>query len=130
MKNIATLLFTALLAPAAWSALPPEEAARLRAEAAALEARAATAPADAELRVRLGLAYSRLEQVDDARRAFEQATALDPRNAGAHYMLGLIYEKKGLKTQALAAWKACLEHAADPRMKETARKHIHHLSRP
>jgi hypothetical protein len=44
-------------------------------------------------------------------------------------MLGLIYEKKGMKDKALAAWKTCLENTQDPRLRETAMRHIHHISR-
>ena len=96
----------------------------------ALEQQAAAAPKDAELRVRLGLTYSRLEQADEAQRAFEAALALDPKNPGAHFMLGLIFEKKGLRDRAIAEWKACLDNATDPKMKEKAAKHLKQLSLP
>lgn len=111
--------------------LSPELRAQLLREASALEGQAAAAdPKDAELYMRLGYTYSRLEQADDAQRAFESAVRINPKKDAAYYMLGLIYEKKGLKAQALAAWNSCLQVTADPRMKDTAQKHIHHLSRP
>jgi len=107
---------------------PPEVVAQLRQEAAALEQQTKTSPKDTELFVKLGFTYARLKQADDAQRAFETAISLDPKKAVAHYMLGLIYEKKGLRDRAIAAWKACLENSAEPRMRETAERHLHHLT--
>lgn len=110
--------------------LTPEMRAQLTREATALEAQAVASPKDAEIYMRLGYTYSRLGQANDAQRAFENAVRLNPKKDSAYYMLGLIYEKKGLKDMALAAWKSCLEITADPRIKATAQKHIYHLSRP
>jgi cytochrome c-type biogenesis protein CcmH/NrfG len=105
----------------------PENAARLEKEAAALEAEARANPENAELSVKLGFIYSRLRKIDDAQRAFENAVRLDPKKAIAYYMLGLIYEKKGFKDRAVGAWMDCLEHSGDPRMRDTAARHLHHL---
>ena len=133
MKSL--LLVALFLLPTLLAAAPhpprkesPEMREQLKIEAAALEEQLKAAPADIELYMRLGFAYSRLEQADEAQRAFESAVALDAKKAGAHFMLGLIYEKKGLRDKALAAWKACLENTQDPRMRDTAQRHIHHLS--
>ena len=132
-----TILFAALyFIPALLSAAPPswrqnespEMREQLAKDAAALERQLTAGPKDPEVYIRLGFAYARLEQADDAQRAFESAVNLDPKKAVAHYMLGLIYEKKDLRDKALAAWKTCLENTQDPRMRETAVKHIHHLS--
>ncbi|MCM2266335.1 MAG: tetratricopeptide repeat protein [Elusimicrobiales bacterium] len=136
MKN--TLIAVLLLAPALLAAEPPqpppgetpEARAALQQEAAQLEKLVLASPSDPELYTRLGFTYARLRQADDAQRAFENAVRLDPKKAPAWYMLGLIYEKKGLKDKALAAWKACLENAQDARMRDTAARHIHHLSQP
>lgn len=135
MKTLFAAAF--LLAPALLRAEPPappkvspELREQLKIEAAALEKQAAASPADAELQVKLGFTYARLDQADDAQRAFETAVRLDPKRAVAWYMLGLIYEKKGLRDKALAAWKACLENAQEARMRDTASRHIHHLSQP
>jgi len=130
------LLAAFLLIPAGLAAAPPcpeqretsEVREQLIKEAAALEAQVKTNPGDIELYMRLGFTYTRLEQADDAQRAFEGAVSLDPKKADAHYMLGLIYEKKGLRDKALAAWKTCLENTRDPHMRNTAIRHIHHLS--
>lgn len=136
--NMKSFLLAALLfAPALLAAEPPsfpeprdtpEIKNQLRTEAAALEAKVKASPGNIELYMRLGFTYSRLEQADDAQRAFEGAVNLDPGKADAHYMLGLIYEKKGMRDKALAAWKACLESTSDPRMRNTAGRYIHHLS--
>jgi cytochrome c-type biogenesis protein CcmH/NrfG len=107
---------------------PPEVIARLKKEAAELERQAAADPKNADIFVRLGFTYARLKQPDDAQRAFETAVFLDPKRAEAHYMLGLIYEKKGQKDRALSAWRACLENAKDPAMRDTASRHIHNLT--
>ena len=95
--------------------------------AADLEEAVRQRPEKVELRIRLGFTYTRLAKIDEARKSFETAVKLDPKKAIAHYMLGLIYEKKGLKDEAVSAWKACLENADEPRLRETALKHLHHL---
>lgn len=130
------LLAFLLASPAILAAEPPppppdspEMTVQLRKEAAALEQQIKASPKDPELYVKLGFTYARLHQADDAQRAFETAATLDPKKAIAHYMLGLIYEKKGMREKAIAAWKACLENTQDPRLRETAVRHLHHLSR-
>lgn len=100
----------------------------LQQQASALKQQIQTNHQDPELYMRLGFTYARLEQADDAQNAFEGAVKLDPKKAAAHYMLGLIYEKKGLRGQAIAAWNACLENTQDPHMRDTAIRHLHHLS--
>jgi cytochrome c-type biogenesis protein CcmH/NrfG len=99
----------------------------LKKTAAALEESVKLQPGNIDLYIKLGFAYARLEKADESQTAFESAVRLDPKRAIAHYMLGLIYEKKGLREKALAAWKACLENASDPHLRETAAKHLHHL---
>ena len=99
----------------------------LRKEAGDLETAALQNPGDIELHIRLGFIYTKLERADDAQRAFENAVRLDPKRAIAHYMLGLIYEKKGMTERAITAWRACLDNAGEERLRETARKHLHHL---
>lgn len=121
------------LSPPPQAAQPPPPPKKLSKEelqknAAALEEAVKKAPEDSELRVRLGFTYAHLDRPDDARNAFETAVRLDPKKAIAHYMLGFIYEKKGLREKAVAAWKACLDNTQDPRLRETAAKHLHHLS--
>ncbi len=130
---LAALLFIPALAAAEPPPPPPETPetiAQLNKDAESLQQQIKASPKDAELRVKLGFTYMRLRRHDDAQRCFEEAVQLDPKKAVAHYMLGMIYEKKGMKDKALASWKACLENTQDPAMKDTASRHIHHLSRP
>lgn len=130
----AALFFPALLAAEPPQpppqGLPPEVRAQLQKEASALETQIAANQNDCELYVKLGFTYARLEQADDAQRAFEKAITIDPKKDIAYYMLGLIYEKKGMKDKAITAWKTCLEVSQDPRLRDTAERHLHHLSRP
>ncbi len=131
MKRLVISFLMLSAAAAAWADRPqetPETIARLRSEAAALERQAAAEPKNAEIFAKLGFTYARLRQANDAQRAFETAVSLDPKMAKAHYMLGLIYEKKGMKDRALSAWRACLENASDPAMRATATRHIHNLT--
>ena len=136
MKYFLLSLLMACAAPALAQAVPGgvdkdirvQTQEELRLTVSALEDAIRLKPADVDLRVKLGFAYTRLGKADEAQRAFESAVSLDPKKAIAHYMLGLVYEKKGLTAQALAAWKACLENTQDPRMRDTAVRHIHHLS--
>lgn len=102
----------------------PAELARTAAD---LEQALIMQPENVELHLKLGFTYTRLGKADDAQRSFENAARLDPKRAIAHYMLGLIYEKKGLKARAIAAWQACLDNAADPRLRDTALKHLNTL---
>lgn len=129
------ILLTALIAaaaPAMAQAGPgdirTQSAEELKTTAAYLEEAVKQQPGNAELYIKLGFTYTRLERADDAQRAFENAAVLAPGRAITHYMLGLIYEKKGLKAKAIAAWTACLKNAVEPKMIETARKHLHNLS--
>ena len=132
------LLFSLLFAGAAQAGAqtPPAGADKdIRLQTPAELARTATEleqalilqPVNVELHIKLGFTYTRLGKADEAQRSFETAARLDPKKAIAHYMLGLIYEKKGLKAKAIASWQACLDTAADPHMRETAIKHLNTL---
>ncbi len=94
----------------------------------ALEQDLKTDPTNAELWLHLGFAYRKLDQVDNAQRAFEKASSLNPRNREALYMLGLIYEKKNQTQAALQAWKRYVAEETDPEKRSVGEKHIHHLS--
>ena len=80
---------------------------------------------NAELHVHLAFIYKKLGLTDDAQREFEEAVRAEPAKAEASFMLGLLYEKKGLRDKARASWAACAEHATDEGMKETAQRHLH-----
>ena len=130
------LAFFLAAAPVSWAQTPPGEGNKdikqqseqeLKKTAADLEEAVKQHPEKVELHIRLGFTFTKLAKIDEARKSFETAVKLDPKKAIAHYMLGLIYEKKGLKDEAISAWKACLENADEPRLRETALKHLHHL---
>jgi cytochrome c-type biogenesis protein CcmH/NrfG len=95
---------------------------------AALEQDVKADPNNAELWLHLGYAYRKDGQVDQSQNAFEKASSLDPRNPNALYMLGLIYEKKHQKQEALRVWKNYLAVESDPSERAIAEKHIHLLS--
>ncbi|OGR44552.1 MAG: hypothetical protein A2X35_00370 [Elusimicrobia bacterium GWA2_61_42] len=137
MRYFLILLLAAFAAPVRAQNTPPPVADKdirlqtpeeLTRTAASLEEAVRLKPADVDLQVKLGFTYTRLGKADEAQKAFESAAALDPKKAIAHYMLGLIYEKKELKDKAVAAWKACLASAAEPRLRETALKHLNNLT--
>ena len=134
MKNLLLAVFlaaapaaTALSAEGRWDAGKCPSVEELNKTASELELAVKQDPVNVELFIRLGFTYAKLEKADDAQKAFENAVRLNPKKAVAHYMLGLIYEKKGLRDKAIAAWKACLENATEPQTRETALKHLHHL---
>lgn len=117
-----------LLASPAPAAEPP--AARQEKERAisALETAIKADPNNAELWIHLAFANRKLDRIDRAQEAFEKAVALSPGNQDALYMLGLIYEKKEMKAEALKTWKQYLAVSTNPEKKTVAEKHIHHLS--
>ena len=136
MKHILFILLAATAAPALAQTVPAaadkdirlQTPAELTGTAAYLENAVRLTPSDVDLYLKLGFTYTRLGKADEAQRAFESAVSLDPKKAIAHYMLGLIYEKKGLKEKAVAAWKACLDSSPEPRLRETALKHLNNLT--
>jgi len=103
----------------------PAELARTATE---LEQALVMQPDNVGYHIKLGFTYTRLGNADGAQRSFENAVRLDQGKAIAHYMLGLIYEKKGLTDKAIVAWKACLQTATEARLSETAIKHLNALN--
>lgn len=94
----------------------------------ALEQDVKTNPNNPELWLHLGFAYRKVDQLDKAQAAFEKVSALDANNKDSLYMLGLIYEKKQQKADALKVWKHYLIIETDPEKRAVADKHIHQLS--
>ena len=134
MKYLLLSLLLAGAVPAMAQTAPVDKDIRLQTPAelaqtaTALEQALIMQPQNAELQIKLGFTYTRLEKADEAQRCFEAAARLDPKRAIAHYMLGLIYEKKGLKAKAIASWQACLETAAEQHIRDTAIKHLNTLN--
>jgi len=136
MRYLLISLFIAGAAPA-MAQLPPAGAdkdirlqtpAELVKTTAVLEQAIVMQPDNVDLYIKLGFTYTRLGRAEDAQRTFETAVRLAPKRAIAHYMLGLIYEKKGFTDKAITAWKACLENATEQHLRYTALKHLNHLS--
>lgn len=95
---------------------------------AALETALKADPSNTELWIHLAFAQRKLDRIDQAQASFEKAVSLSPKNEDALYMLGLIYEKKEMKADALRTWKQYLTVSTNPEKKSVAEKHIHHLS--
>jgi cytochrome c-type biogenesis protein CcmH/NrfG len=68
------------------------------------------------------------DDINQVQASYEKALSQDPHNRDALYMLGLIYEKKQQKQDALQAWRNYLSAETDPAKREMAAKHIHQLS--
>ena len=96
--------------------------------ATALEQDLKTDPDNAELWLHLGFAYRKMDKIDQARQAFEKASALNPHERDAYYMLGLIYESQHNTAAAQKVWKEYLSAETDANKRAVAEKHIHHLS--
>lgn len=131
MRNLLISLLLAGAVPAAAQTdkdIRLQTPAELARTATQLEQSLIMQPENVELHLKLGFTYTRLEKADDAQRCFETAARLDPKRAIAHYMLGLIYEKKGLKAKAAASWQACLETAQEKHMRDTAVKHLNTIN--
>lgn len=100
---------------------------RLQRARSALEKAVEADPANSELWMHLGLVEHKLGNLDGAEKAFTKVAGIEPDRADAHYMLALIYEKRGEKARAVGAWEACLRVAADPNLKAIAEKHLKQL---
>jgi tetratricopeptide (TPR) repeat protein len=99
-------------APAA-QAPPPFDESR----AAALRVTADRKPNDAETRVQLGNLYFDAERYEDARKWYEAALAVDPRNVNASTDLGIAYYYSSQPDRALAQFDKSL--AIDPKHSKT-----------
>jgi len=72
----------------------------------------------------LGAAYYVAHRWQDAIKAFEQAIALDPKQAFAHYYLGVLYASQGQRAQADAALSQVLAVSNNQMLKEQAQARI------
>ncbi len=75
---------------------------------AALAAALRDHPADARLRLLLGLVHERSGRTDDAERSYADAVVLDPSLAMAHFYLGRLYRRRGRTSDAAAALRKAL----------------------
>lgn len=108
--------------------LPPQEIARIKAELDSLS-KQPDSPGGVEKYLKIGKLYTEINDADKAQAAFEKVLSMDEKNDRAHFMLGLIFEKKKMTEKALYHWQKCLEYASNPGVKEIASKHINYLSR-
>lgn len=72
----------------------------------------------------LGVAYYVARRWQDAIQAFEQTVALDPKQAFAHYYLGILYASQGHRDKADAALAQLLQVSNNPMLKEQAKARI------
>lgn len=85
--------------------------------AAALRTTAERSPADAETRVQLGNLYFDAERYEEARRWYEAALTIDPKNVNASTDLGIAYYYSNQPDRALAQFDESL--AVDPKHSKT-----------
>lgn len=79
---------------------------------AAAESATKAKPADAELQVKLGMAYFHAQRLDDALAAFQRAVALKPDLATAYNGIGRVHYHTGPAEAAIAAYEQAI--ALDP----------------
>jgi len=88
------------------------------AEIPSLEVRAASAPDDADLLIRLGAAYRGADRLDDAARVLESALEADPSSDGATFFLGLVYDEMGADSSAVALYRRYLDENPDGALRD------------
>jgi len=79
--------------------------------------------------LKIGHLYTQRNDVDNAQIAFEKVISLDNTNDKAYFMLGLIYEKKKMYSQAIDAWQKCILYTKKAEIKEIAQKHLNYLKK-
>lgn len=72
----------------------------------------------------LGVAYYVAHRWQDAIQAFEKTVALDPKQAFAHYYLGILYASQGQRDKADAALAQVFEVSNNQMLKEQAKARI------
>lgn len=75
-------------------------------------------PEDPSALTDLGSTQLFQERPDDAIASYKAAIAKDPKFMQAHFNLGIAYEKKGDKAQAIASLKTALDLATEPDQKQ------------
>lgn len=128
MKYFAPIILFIGLFAYAQKDLPPDEIARVKAEIELLS-KQPDKPGSVEKYIKIGKLYSQINDADNAQASFEKVLSIDQKNDTAHFMLGLIFEKKKMIEKALYHWQKCLEYSTNPSMKEIAIKHVNYLSR-
>lgn len=62
--------------------------------------------------------------------ALAQAAGLAPKDAGVNFMFGLLHEKRGDDAKAVAAFRVCLDNAAQDKIKSMCAKHLSRVEKP
>lgn len=118
----------------AGDAKPPRE--KIRDKAALAEAREKTMrelerdPKSLAQWKRLAMIERHLGDEKGTEAALAKAAALDPKDAGVNFMLGLLHEKRADRAKAAAAFRVCLDHAAQAKIKELCAKHLRRTEAP
>lgn len=88
-------------------------------------------PENAEYQTSLALVYIAQDRLTQALELVHQALHLEPRYALAHFLLGMIHEKRGEKEKALAAYQEVVRYSGeDESLRQSAEAQInrlHHL---
>ena len=65
------------------------------------------------VRINLGIAQGRMDDLDAAEKSLLEALALDPRHPVAHNELGIVYRRAGRFAEARASYQAALDQHPD-----------------
>ena len=91
-----------------------------------LKQAAEIAPRRASIRKQLGYVYLRLNDVEAARRMFEETLSLDPSDHHTALQLGFVYQKSGETAQAIALFRD-VRAKGQGELKRTAREVLENL---
>jgi tetratricopeptide (TPR) repeat protein len=79
---------------------------------------------------RLAMIQRHLGDEKATEEALAKASALDPKDAGVNFMLGLLHEKRADRAKAAAAFRVCLDNAAQDKIRELCAKHLRRTEAP
>lgn len=126
ISALALLFFLSAAAPA----VPPQEKAALLAARDKVLEGVVKDPKNLVQWKRLANIQRQLGDENGTEEALGKALELAPQDAGVHFMLGLLYEKREEWARASAAFRACLEHAGKDPIKEVCVKHLRRTEKP
>lgn len=127
--TISALALVILLASGGSANPDPQKAALIAARDKAVEATVKEPKSLAHWK-RLANLQRQLGDEKGTEEALNKALELDPKDAGVHFMLGLLYEKREEWARASAAFRACLENAGKDPIKEICVKHLRRTEKP
>ena len=131
--RLTTLVFLALIALSALAQLPPQKqpppAPRLESPPPAPAEEPVFDPLRAEKAIEVGRFYLKRGNLDAAIERFQDAARFKPGYAVPYRWMGQAYEKKGLKPEAVAAYRKYLELYPSAEDAEKVRKRLEKLER-